>query len=155
MNKRGFTLVEIILVLAIMIILSIVGLVSLVSRKTIIDLNDTTKQIGALLRQAQSDSMANSQGVAWGVHFANATNTAPFYALFITSYSTSTTKGYYRLPSGISYVTSTLASGVTKDIIFTQISGIPAATATIGLYVPGQASRSSTISVTSVGSVTF
>ena len=52
--------------------------------------------------------------MAWGVHFANPTGTAPFYALFTTSYSAGTVVGTpYLLPTTVAYTTSTLAAGAT------------------------------------------
>jgi len=155
MNQKGFTLAEMLIVIAITVILAVVGLINLNSRKSPTELSNATKQIGALLRQAQSDSMANAQAVPWGVHFANATNTSPFYALFRTSYSTATTQGYYRLPPTVTYITSTLASGATLDVLFTQISGAASVSTTIGIYTLGQSSKSSTIAVSSIGTVTY
>lgn len=154
-QQKGFSIIEMVTVMAVMIILSIVGLSNLSSRRNVNDLNTATKQVGALLREAQSDAMANSGGTTWGVHFANTTTTAPFYALFKTSYTTANTKGYYRLPYTVSYMTSTLASGATLDVTFTQITGASSASTTIGFYATSQPTKTSSVSISSIGTVTY
>ncbi len=153
--KRGFTLIEMLVALAIMILLSIVALLNLAGRRDITNLNDATVQAASILRTAQSHAMSQYKGSAWGVHFMNATNTAPFYALFQNSYSTTTTAGYYRLPAGVGYVTSTLNIGSSTDIIFSQISGTASVSTTIGFYLLNQVSQSSTVSVASSGSIVY
>jgi len=155
--KKGFTLVELVLVFGIMLAISVVVFATLAGRKTTTDLTATTQQVGALLRQAQSDAMAQEGDVPIGVHFANATNTLPFYALFTTSYSTATIIGSpYLLPSTVAYQTTTLASGATLDVIFSPISGFSSVSTSIGLYMPKQnVAFSSTISIASSGNVSY
>ncbi len=155
--RKGFTLLEILLVLVLILVVGVVAFANLGSRRTDADRVATTQQIGVLLRQAQSDAMAQEGDTAWGVHFFNATTTAPFYALFQTSYGTSTVVGgLYRLPPTVAFTTSTLASGATLDVIFSSITGVASVSTTIGLYMPKEsAAFSSTISIASSGSVSF
>jgi len=155
--KRGFTLIELIVVFGIILAISVVSFSILANRKTSTDLTATTQQVVGLLRQAQSDAMAQEGDVPLGVHFSNATNTTPFYALFTTSYSTTTTVGGpYQLPPTVAYRTTTLASGATLDIIFSPISGFSSVSTSIGFYMPKQSTAfSSTISVASSGSVSY
>lgn len=155
-SRSGFTLIELLVTLAIFIILGGVVLVNFAGRRTDTDLVDTTEQIGATLREAQSDAMAQKNGVAWGVHFSNSTATAPFYVLFSTSYSSATTAGYYPLPTSVAYNTSTLASGATLDVIFSEVTGGASVSTSIGLYMPKEnVAYSSTISVASSGAVSY
>lgn len=155
--RRGFTLLELLVVIALIIISAAVAYVSLAGKRSAADLTATTQQIGSLLRQAQNDAMTQKYDVAWGVHFSNATATAPFYVLFTTSYSTATVVGSpYLLPPTVSYVTSTLNSGATLNIIFSSITGTASASTSIGLYMPEQSvALSSTISIASSGSVSY
>ncbi len=112
--RKGFTLVELLVVFGIMIALGAVVFANLAARRSNADLTATTQKTVTLLRQAQSDAAfqennAQANDVAWGVHFANTTATPPFYALFTGSYMASTTVGYYVLPPTVAYQTSTLA----------------------------------------------
>jgi len=138
--KRGFTLIEILLTLGIIAVIAAVTTLSLSGRRNTTLLTDTSQQIGTLLRQAQSDSMTQSKGATWGVHLDNTTATTPWYSLFYTSnssYASSTEAGHYALPAGICYATSSVGSGSTVNIIFSSVSGLPSATATITLQLMG------------------
>jgi type II secretory pathway pseudopilin PulG len=160
--RKGFTLVELILVLGIMIAIGAIVFASLASRRSEADLAATTQQVATLLRQAQSDAVEQQNGavagssIAWGVHFSNATNTVPFYALFTGSYSATATVNYYPLPTTLAYQTSTLASGATLDVIFSPITGASSVSTSIGFYMPKQNTAfSSTISIASSGQVSY
>ena len=153
--RQAFTLIELLVVMGIIVAIALVALPNLLGRRNTGDLTNTATQIAALLRQAQSASMAQEQGVSWGVHFQNATATAPFYALFTSVYSTTSTTGYYRLPNTVGYLTSTLSSGSSLDITFSQILGAASASTSMGLYLLGQPSSQAIISVASSGVVSF
>jgi prepilin-type N-terminal cleavage/methylation domain-containing protein len=155
--KKGFTLVELIVVIALIIASGAVVFANLAGRRSTTDLTAATQQIGVLLRQAQSDAVEQESDVAWGVHFANPTGTAPFYALFTTSYSAGTVVGTpYLLPTTVAYTTSTLAPGATLDVIFSPISGASSVSTSIGLYMPGQsAAFSSAISISPSGEISY
>jgi len=152
-NQRGFTLMEVLVVVAIIIILSVVTVLSLSGKKSSNDLSSTVSQVTALLNEAQSRSASQMNNVSWGVHFANATNTAPFYAIFSSSYSQTTTAGYYRLPPDVAYLSSTLAQGTSLDILFSQISGMSSVSTTIDFFDTSQPSLISGISVASSGTI--
>ena len=154
-SRSGFTLLEILIVLA------IVGIVAGAARLLIVpqagiyqqDLNSATIQVVSDLREAQSNAMAQDRDVNWGVYFSNVTSTAPFYALYYTSYSTSTMVNYLRLPASLAYATSFLALGATTSINFNIISGFPTASATIVIYARNQPNLSSTIYVNTTGCI--
>jgi len=153
--RSGFTLIEVLVTVAILLTLGVVVVVSLQGAKNNDDVTGTAREIAALLRQAQSDAMSQEQNASWGVYFSNATNTAPFYALFINSYATSTIHGQYRLPSTVRYQSSFLPSGATTSIIFAQITGAASVSTTIGLYLMANAAFSSTIPVALSGAVAY
>ena len=155
---RGFTTIELLITIAIIVLITVATTLNLNSGKNNLDLIDTTKQVATLLREAQSNATAQKNGVSWGVHFENSSTTSPsFYALFdASSYSTSSIVDRYNLPSRVSYLPATIPSGASLDVIFTQITGAPNATASIGLYVPAQTALSSTIiTVNQTGAISY
>lgn len=156
-NKKGTTLVELLIVVAIISVISIVSLLSLLGRSVQTDLNNVTEQMASLLREARSRSVSQASSTSWGVHFDNSTTTAPFYTLFFSqTYSSSTTIGYYKLPSGIAYATSSISSGSSVDITFAQLSGQASSSASVKIYISSKGiANSSTISVASSGAVSF
>ena len=149
-------MIEILTVLALAVVISLVILSNLLNSRSRFNLDNTTRQIAAILREAQSRSVAQQNGAVWGVHFDNV-STTPFYALFQNSYSSSSEFGYYRLPSGTVYSTSSIAKGAIKEITFSQISGLPSASTsvTISLMAASISMSSSTIFISSSGLVSF
>jgi prepilin-type N-terminal cleavage/methylation domain-containing protein len=155
-SSCGFTLIEILIVVSIMAILALVSVVGLQANRGEQDLNSATRQVVGFLRQAESQSQSGEGGGTWGVYFANATNTQPFYAFISSStYSTATVVGYNTLPATVAYLTSTLASGATLTISFASVTGAPLASASVGIYLLAEPSQSSTISVASTGVVSY
>ncbi len=155
-TAEGFTMIEIMVVVALIVIVGVVSFLALQGRRGTSDLTNTTSRIAALLREAESRAMAQSMSVGWGVHFENGTSTAPFYALFSSStYSAATRESYYALPVTLQYTTSSFASGATKDIVFSQITGAPSASWNVTLSVVGNAAESSTITIASSGLVSY
>jgi prepilin-type N-terminal cleavage/methylation domain-containing protein len=154
--KRGTTLIEMLIVVAIIASFALIGTISLFGRKNQGELNNATQGMASLLREARSRSTAQTSSTAWGVHFENSTTTVPFYALFSSStYSTSVIESYYRLPTGVAYVTSSIASGSSTNITFAQLSGLASASTSVSIYLSTNAGMSSTISVASSGAVSY
>jgi prepilin-type N-terminal cleavage/methylation domain-containing protein len=154
-KRGGFSLIEVVVVLVLAVILSLIVLALFISRRSAAELDSTAQQIAALLREAQGRSAAGENGISWGVHFENVTNTQPFYALFGNIYGTSTRGGFYTLPLTIGFSTSTLAAGSSTDIVFGKISGLPVVSAKIGVFVLSDPRQSSTINVATSGRVSY
>lgn len=153
--KKGFTVFELLVTIAVIAVLATVSLVTLSGWHTASILTDTAKQISALLREAQSDTMAQSKGAAWGVHFDNTTTTSAFYSLFYTfngTYASSVMVGRYPLPAGVYYATSSVTAGSSVDVVFNGLAGASSASTTITLQSLSSgavvASSSVTISLT-------
>ncbi len=147
-NKRtGFTLVELILVIALMVVIILISVLSLGGRKGKTELDGITKQIVGQLREAQSKSASQVNSTTWGVRIDNATSGAFFGTFSSSTYTTTTKTSYTRLPRNISYVTSTLPVGAYREIFFTQISGAPSTTTIISLQLTDTPNVSTTISV--------
>ncbi|MFH0890628.1 MAG: prepilin-type N-terminal cleavage/methylation domain-containing protein [Candidatus Liptonbacteria bacterium] len=152
---KGFTLIEVLTVASLIVVLGAIGLMNLAGRRSKVEVETTSQKMVALLREAQSNSMSQSSSTAWGVRFWNATATAPFFVMFGGgSYSLAGENGRYRLPERVFYASSTLAVGATKDVVFSQITGLPNASATVSIVNVG-GKISSTISVSATGLVSF
>ena len=155
---KGFSLIELAVVLGISLVLGVVVLTTLLGRRSRVELDNTTKQIVSTLREAQSRAVSGEGNTVWGVHLENSTTTASFYALFYTSYTTSTKLGYWRLPTSIRYATSSIAQGSSLDITFAQISGLPSTSTSVtlgGTGGGGVVTATSTITISAGGLITF
>ena len=155
-RENGFTLIELLIVIAVVVAVAIVALVNLTGNRNETGVNSGAQQIVTLARQAESDSAAQLQGMSWGIHFSNAANAAPSYALFKgSSYSATNTVGTYRLPAGVGYLSSTLPLGSTRDVTFSPVSGAASTSTNITIYSLANPSLATTISITSLGLVTI
>ncbi len=153
--KHGFTLVELLIVVALVAIIAVIGYMNLSGTRRGADVKNAARDMTALLREAQSRSSAQVQGAAWGVHFENSTATAPFYSIFYGAYSAGTRTGYYRLPGGVQYVSATLGAGSSTEIVFYQITGLPSSTLSLNLLGVGGVGVNATITVATSGLVSY
>jgi type II secretory pathway pseudopilin PulG len=155
-RRSAFTLIELLVVFAIVAVIGIVTFFNLNGGKQSTDVSATGQQMVALANEAQSRAASQNQNSVWGIHFANSTNTAPFYALFTgSSYSTATTQSYYRLPATVAYATSTVPSGSSVDVTFSPVSGHPSSPATITIVSTQNPSIVENVLVNSVGLVSY
>jgi prepilin-type N-terminal cleavage/methylation domain-containing protein len=149
--SSGFTLIEILVTLAIFIVLGGIVLLNISGKRSTVDLTNTSEQIASTLREAQSDAMAQKNNASWGVRFSNTTTS--FYALFSGSYATGTIAGKYTLPNDVQFDPSSVTVGSFVDVTFAQVTGIPSASTSIVVdLISGEtansSSSSSTVSIT-------
>lgn len=154
--RRAFTLVELLIVVAIVAVIAIVTLTNFFGASKSQNLTGTGSEIVALAREAQSNAMSGYQGTAWGIYFSNATNTKPFYAIISSStYSTGTVVSQYPLPSDVAFATSTLATGATTTVAFSPVSGATTASTTITIYSVQNPSLVYNITFHAMGQVSY
>jgi len=152
-KRNGFTLIEVMMVVGIMVLLAVVAFVNLSSNRNEGSVSTAASQIVALAREAQSNAVSQVQDATWGIHFENPTSTAPFYALFEGStYSTTSSLGKYPLPTGVGY---SLDSGEAINVTFAPISGAASASTSITIYSLEQSSYADTISISSLGLISY
>ena len=68
--KKSFTLIELILVIAILGILAGLGLPFLITFKTNQDLDNTSEELVSALRKAQTRAISSEKDSSWGVNFS-------------------------------------------------------------------------------------
>ncbi|RME59534.1 type II secretion system protein [Candidatus Parcubacteria bacterium] len=151
-QERGFTIIEVLLVIGFIAILGSIAMVTLFGTKEVRQLNSTAEKMATLLREAASRSMQQADNVQWGVRFSNEPPT-PFYALFKGSYSIANRKGYYTLPKSVIYEDP--AVGLYREVTFDQISGKPNQTISVKISLASDQSVSSTIALAATGAVSY
>jgi len=126
-DPRGFTIIELIVVMATLLIFGSVAV--LVLRSQLLGALETDAEaILSRLQEAQSRAISGVDSKDWGIHF-DATSTSPghFYALFSgSSYATGTEVQKFFLSTFVEFEDP--ASGSSKDIVFTKLSGVTAST---------------------------
>ncbi len=119
-NLGGFTLLELLIVVAISSVLSGVGITYYANQRRTKTLETAAQNITGYLRYAQHKSIAQQEGKQWGVHFENPASGRGFYSLYSGSSYSSPIETHY-LPAGIEYAEP--SKGSSTDISFDKLTG--------------------------------
>lgn len=121
---RGFTLFEILIVIAILSILAVFSTGSYSNYTKSTELDFTAKEIKSDLKSMRGKAMSGEESKDWGIHFDN--GASDFYELFSGSaYAGGTVERIVYLPGVITF------SSPTIDIIFNNITGTTVSQETI------------------------
>lgn len=165
--KRGFTLIEILIVVAIGAVLLGVGVLSLNGLRSGNTVESEAQQLVAVLRSAQEKSIGQDTGGTasasrWGVYF-DVVSQRQSYALFQVDESLKATIGFVGIP-GTTIDLHTLPSsltltfqggGVTSTLIFSKADGRPVATTTIEIKDDDRQNIFKNVIITSHGSIGY
>lgn len=143
---KAFTLLEIMIVIAILAILGSAGFGSYYNFQANVKTDEEANRITEVLREARQNAVAGVDLTNWGVRFVYPTSSASqYYSLFEgTSFSAGTTTETFYLPTGVTFVKPSVSS--TLDIIFNPRSGVSASSSDITISV-NSAAVSSTKSI--------
>jgi prepilin-type N-terminal cleavage/methylation domain-containing protein len=143
---RGFTLIEMMIVLAIIVILATVGFINFAGVRQHQKLDLAGKSLIAFLRDAQQKAISQESGSAWCVRLENLETGRDSYYLYSGTCSGAPAVVVV-LPSNIGFVTPT------QDIFFSKVTGLPASAATITIRLEGDPSVTKTITVNAQGTI--
>lgn len=158
-TSHGFTLIEIIISVAILAALGVVGVAYLGGYRQSASVDSEAEKITAYLRQVQNKAMSGEavsgqNPTEWGVHFVNPSSGSGYYAVFRgVTYSEEVSDETIYLSKQVRF--SDPAASSTKDIIFQRITGRPTATTTIILQSAAKADLIRIISINSLGQVSY
>ena len=151
--EKGFSLLELIISLAIIALLGTVAGLTLVNYQRSMAADTTAREIVGQLRLAQrkavsgEDGDLNGQGDSWGIRFSNSSDDT-YRVFYGTVYNSASTTATVYLPSSAVFTNPT--AGTSTDIIFTKLSGTTTP-ATISITLPdGSDSRTITIATSTV-----
>jgi len=147
--KKGFTLLEVLVVVGITTVLSSVGISSYVTQQRIKLLNITAQEIIGYLRYTQQKSIVQEEGNQWGIHFENPASGDDFYALY-TGTSYTSPKEIRYLPKGINFITPSVGTNI--DIPFYKLIGDSSGGS---ITILGYASQPITITIQSQGLLVY
>jgi Tfp pilus assembly protein FimT len=139
---RGFTALEIVLVVGVLGLLGGLSLVSFVNSRRVRDAARAGGDILAVLRLAQANAVAGEEGSAWGVRLEQSR-----ILLFRgTDYPSATLTTVYPLPATAEIVNTALEGGG-SDVVFRRLDGRTAEAGTFEVRSAGSAVQAFTITI--------
>jgi prepilin-type N-terminal cleavage/methylation domain-containing protein len=155
MSKKGFTLIELLITISFMVILSLATyLILFTQNRGQRDLENTATKITALLRQANSLAVSQSENSDWGVRFEMDPNGRGRYILFSGTSDPANFREFVTMPTTLRFDTSTF-DGDSKEIIFEELTGRADSTAIIPIVLNSDPSYSEIIGVYSSGLINY
>lgn len=131
MKNNGFTLIEIVLVIAITAILATVGTTSYINLQKKQSLDAVVSKIVLDLRLVSDKSRAQEDDLGWGIRFTNSASGTDYYEIWKgTSYISGVKTSKTNL-NALSF--SDPAHNSFEDIIFSKGTGLPVAAASISI----------------------
>jgi prepilin-type N-terminal cleavage/methylation domain-containing protein len=143
-SQRGFTALEILIVIAILGILVAVIFPPLINFRRSSVLNVETQEMVTLINKARLSSMSSKGDVQYGVHFATTSITIFQGATYV-----------FGATGNEEHVFDPTVNGGGTDVLFQRITGATDQNATTTLSVVANTSASSTVVVRSSGVVTL
>ncbi|KKT36207.1 MAG: Pilin assembly protein [Parcubacteria group bacterium GW2011_GWA1_44_13] len=144
--QKGFSLLELLIVIAIMAILAAVGAGFYRGFAKNVELQSSSKMIASDLRQMRAKSMAGESGYKWGVRFVKDAG-GDYYITFSTDGTNSTTTATTTLSSGVTF--SDPVSGY-KEVIFNKITGTISTATTTSVTLEG---TTATTTISTIGTI--
>ena len=148
MKQKGFSLLEIIIVMAVIGLLSAIVIPSFNGTKTSKVLKVTSTNIDAILEQVKGNALAGKDGLNQGIYFTS-TGYTPFEG---TSYASSNSKGATQTIDGALSITTTAPS---SNVIFSRISGNANAVSTTTISITSTPSKKVDIVVGTLGDISM
>ena len=149
-NRKGFSLIEIIISISILAIISSSAFVWFINYQRQTELDSVSKIIISVLRDAQSRSTSGRDNKKWGVLFDNSNNKLILFRDEGFGYATATIKEENYLSQFIKIDESSLAEGC-NEIIFINSKGNTAKNCVIKIVDLGNDNNFINISITSLG----
>ncbi len=145
---KGFTLLEIVIVVALSAVLSTFGIVSFRSLQNYTELDSAANQIVAVLREARDRALTGSAPGGYGIHFEENR-----YVRFVgPSYASGTpTNVIYYAPSSLQLYD--IHAGGDSNIIFDPVDGAPDSSGSTSIRIIDDPSQYRTIHIFSTGAI--
>lgn len=147
-GKRGFTLIEIVISLAILAAVTLIVSGSFTTSNTRHALDKKTAIVLSLLEQARGQTLSAKNDSAYGVHFE--TTKAVLFTGPTYSSTASSTNVVEPLGSMVQISTITLAGGG-SDVLFQKLTGQTSQSGTIRLILTASSTQNKTITVSATG----
>lgn len=161
-QRDGFTLLEILLVLAITAVLGVVGAVFNAQFRELKDLDAAISSIAAVVRDAQQKSITQEERDRWGIWLEVRAGTASYLLFKGTS---AAVRARYQLPPTLAFDTSgwsdvppgTCPDDCAAEVTFTPLDGLPSGGTDVILevHLVNDSASARTITIFANGTISY
>lgn len=154
-KNNGFTLIEIIIVIAILIILVAIPITSYYSIQKKSDLDNGAQEFVSILKVAQNKTLSSDNNSQYGVYFDNSVFPNKYILFKGSSYAQR--DAYYDqihfLPQSIEYLLIDFNGG--SEIVFDKLTGMTQEPGSVSLKLKTDTNQNKTVYISSIGTIGF
>ncbi|HEY4508129.1 MAG TPA: prepilin-type N-terminal cleavage/methylation domain-containing protein [Candidatus Paceibacterota bacterium] len=145
--SRGFTLVEVLVSLAVLAIISVIGLNSFSTVNTGKALDIETEKVISLIAKARALTLSAKDGAAYGVHFEER-KTVLFKG---PTYSAGASGNQEQALNDAVRISAVALTGGGAEVLFAKLTGATAQSGTVALAAVRDASKTRVITIAATG----
>lgn len=150
---KGFTLVQLLVVMSIFIILTLIAVPSIRSFQRESDLNNSAEEIINTLRLAQNKTISSEGASQWGVYFSTTTDYHQYTLFKGSDYNSRATSSdeTHKLPKSVKIYGINLAGE--NEVVFARLTGTINQSGSISLELENDPSKTKTVYIENNGQV--
>ncbi len=148
-ERRGTTLVELLITTGIIVIIATLMIPSFINFQNRKVLSNSTVELLGYLRDVQQKSISQEGGNQWGIYIETSGSRDSYKIFYGPSYAGGTVTTVVYLPVKIQFINPT--QGLTREIIFSKLTGLPASSDTISLSLIDSSSICESIGINIAG----
>lgn len=148
-ERCGFSLVELLITIGIIVIIATLTVPSFINYQNRKLLSNSTVELLGYLRDIQQKSISQEGGSQWGIYIETSGSRDSYKVFYGPSYAGGTVTVAVYLPVKIQFINPT--QGLTKEIIFSKLTGLPVSSNTISLSLINSSSICESISINTAG----
>jgi prepilin-type N-terminal cleavage/methylation domain-containing protein len=144
--KKGFSIIEVLVVVALMAILTAIGATVFKKTSSTETLDKQAAQALSIVEEARNNALASLENTEYGIRFAS--SSVNMYEG--KTYSSSVLLKSMNFTGGV-YISAVSLNGGGNDVYFNRLTGEPSATGTVTFRIRNDAAATKTMTISGTG----